>query len=54
MHIRLTDDAIGDLRNIQEYLVPLNPSAYERIVTAIFTTMAQLETFPLLGRQGRV
>jgi len=54
MHIRLTDDAVADLVNLQEYLEPKSPQGYARIVTAIFTTMAQLETFPLLGREGRV
>jgi toxin ParE1/3/4 len=54
MHVRLTGDAVADLANLKEYLEPKNPQGYARIVTAIFTTMAQLENFPLLGREGRV
>lgn len=54
MHVRLTDGAVGDLENIRNYLEPKSPQSYMRIAAAIFTTMAQLETFPLLGREGRV
>lgn len=54
MHIRLTDDAVADLENLREYLEPQSPQGYTRVATAIFTTMAQLESFPLLGREGRV
>ncbi len=54
MHVRLTDDAVADLENLKEYLGPKSPQGYARIAAAIFTTIAQLETFPLLGREGRV
>lgn len=50
----MTDDAVADLENLREYLEPISPQGYARIATAIFTTMALLETFPLLGREGRV
>ena len=54
MHVRLTDDAVADLQNLKDYLEPLSPQGYARMATAIFTTMAMLETFPMLGREGRV
>lgn len=54
MHVRLTEDAVADLERLRDYLEPKSAQGYARIATAIFTTMAQLETFPLLGRDGRV
>lgn len=54
MHVRLTAGARDDLQQIQSYLQPLSPSGLQRILSAIFTTMGQLETFPLLGRPGEV
>lgn len=54
MHVRFSDDAQADLRNIKEYLEPLSPQGLERILSAIRTTAGQLETFPFLGHKGRV
>jgi toxin ParE1/3/4 len=54
MHARFTDDALADLKAIQQYLEPRNVQALERILSAIFTTIGQLESFPFLGRSGRV
>lgn len=54
MHARLTEDAEADLIAIREYLAPRSPQGLERILSAIFTTIGQLENFPFLGREGRV
>jgi toxin ParE1/3/4 len=54
MHVRFSNRAEEDLQNISDYLAPLSPQGLERILSAIFTTTGQLETFPLLGRSGRV
>lgn len=54
MHVRFTDDALSDLQNIKDYLEPRSPQGFQRVTTAILTTAAQLETFPLLGHEGRV
>lgn len=54
MHVRLTSDAVSDLNAIKEYLDPRNPRACDRILAAIFATLGQLESFPLLGKYGRV
>ncbi len=54
MHARLTQDAEADLDAILVYLEPRNPQGLQRILSAIFTTIAQLENFPFLGRDGRV
>ena len=54
MHLRLEDEARGDLRRIEAYLKPRSPQGRERVLTSIFTIFAQLESFPFLGRYGRV
>lgn len=33
---------------------PRSPQGLARVLSAIFTTMGQLESFPFLGRSGRV
>ena len=54
MHVRLSNRAEADLQEIKNYLEPLSRQGLERILSAIRTTTGQLETFPLLGRHGRV
>lgn len=54
MHIRLSADAEADLEHLAEWLKPRSPQGLDRLLTAIFTTIAQLEGFPLLGKEGRV
>jgi len=54
MHVRLSDDAKADLTEIKDYLEPRSPQGLERILSAIFTTIGQLESFPFLGKAGRV
>jgi len=53
MHVKISEEAEADLHNIEIYIKPKNPAAYERMVGAIFGSIYQLETFPLLGRNGR-
>lgn len=54
MHARLTEDAEADLDAIADYLTPRSPQGLARILSAIFTTIGQLESFPFLGHDGRV
>ncbi len=54
MHARLSADAEADLDAIKDYLEPRSPQGLQRILSAIFTTIGQLETFPFLGHDGRV
>ncbi|MEM6413831.1 MAG: type II toxin-antitoxin system RelE/ParE family toxin [Pseudomonadota bacterium] len=54
MHIRLSDDACSDLSSLRDYLQPNSPQGYERVMTAIFTVLDQLETFPFLGHDGSI
>jgi len=54
MHARFTEDAKADLASIEEYLEPRSPQGLQRILSAIFTIISQLESFPFLGHEGRV
>lgn len=54
MHVRFSNRAETDLHEIKKYLEPLSPQGLERILSAVFTTSGQLESFPFLGRAGRV
>ena len=54
MHVRLTSDARDDLEHLKEYLEPRSPYGLARVLSAIFTTIEQLESFPFLGRAGEV
>ncbi|WP_424992633.1 type II toxin-antitoxin system RelE/ParE family toxin [Oceaniradius stylonematis] len=50
MHARLSEDAETDLYTIRDYLEPRSPQGLQRVLSAIFTTIGQLELFPLLGK----
>lgn len=54
MHVRLSADAEADLEALAAWLSPRSPQGLDRLLTAIFTTLGQLEGFPLLGKPGRV
>ncbi|MEM6649522.1 MAG: type II toxin-antitoxin system RelE/ParE family toxin [Pseudomonadota bacterium] len=54
MHVRFSNLAEDDLQQIRNYLAPKNKAACDRQITAILTTIYQLEQFPILGREGRV
>lgn len=54
MHVRFSNRAEADLKEIKEYLEPRSPQGLDRVMSAIFTTSGQLESFPFLGRSGRV
>lgn len=54
MHARLSEDAATDLHTIRDYLEPRSLQGLQRVLSAIFTTIGQLELFPLLGKDGRV
>ncbi|MEM1106847.1 MAG: type II toxin-antitoxin system RelE/ParE family toxin [Pseudomonadota bacterium] len=54
MHVRLTADAKADLDNIRDYLEPRSRQGLDRIISAVFTTLQHLETFPLMGKPGRI
>lgn len=54
MHVRLSADAEADLDILAAWLTPRSPQGLDRLLTAIFTTLGQLESFPLLGKSGGV
>lgn len=54
MRLRLTNTAKDDLSEIRDYLEPRSVQGFTRVMSAIFTTMKQLESFPFLGRAGQV
>lgn len=54
MHVRFQDTAEADLESIKQHIEPESPSGLERVLTAIFTVAEQLESLPLLGREGEV
>lgn len=54
MHLRLSQDAQGDLIAIRDYVRPRKLRGYDRVIAAIFASFDQLEAFPLLGRDGDV
>lgn len=45
---------MADLKAIRDYVRPRSPQGYQRIITAVFAIFDQLESFPFLGRSGRV
>lgn len=54
MHIHFEDDAQADLENIRSHLEPRNPTACQKVLISIAATIDQLESFPFLGRYGRI
>ena len=53
MYVRILDEARADLRSVESFIKQDNPAAAQRVITAILTTINQLESFPFSGRPGR-
>lgn len=54
MHVRLSEDAEADLRAIFGYIAVRNPAAATRMIDGIITISIHLESFPMLGKEGRL
>jgi toxin ParE1/3/4 len=54
MRVRWTTDAADDLERICDYIATSRPGAAQNVAVTIVRRIADLETFPQLGRQGRV
>ncbi len=54
MHVRLSEDAEADLHAIFDFIAAENPVAATRVIDAIITTALHLESFPFLGKEGRM
>ena len=54
MRVRWTTDAADDLERICDYIATSRPGAAQKVAATIVQRVADLETFPQLGRHGRV
>jgi addiction module RelE/StbE family toxin len=54
MRVRWTRDAAEDLERIYDYVAESRPEAARRVAQTVLDGIKTLETFPNLGRPGRV
>lgn len=54
MNLNYTPQAKSDLISIHGYIAEDSPVAADHVITRILQSMATLESFPLIGRPGRV
>jgi addiction module RelE/StbE family toxin len=54
MRVRWTTDAADDLERICDYIVQSRPDSARRVAQSVIERIGTLETFPHLGRPGRV
>ena len=54
MRVRWTTDAADDLEEICDYIAESRPESASRVAHSLVERIAPLETFPHLGRPGRV
>jgi toxin ParE1/3/4 len=54
MLVRWTEPAVQDLESIARYIKRDNPTAALRVTRALYDRAMSLETFPNLGRAGRI
>jgi addiction module RelE/StbE family toxin len=54
MRVRWTTDAADDLERICDYIAESRPESARRVAQSIIERIGTLETFPHLGRPGRV
>lgn len=54
MRIRLQPSALADLDLIRAYISEDDPSAAERVIARILQSLSMLESFPFIGRTGRI
>jgi len=52
--LELTERAFRNIAAAEEYIARDNPAAAQKVVKAIYNTAEKLETFPEMGRPGRV
>jgi toxin ParE1/3/4 len=53
MKLRWTEEAVGDLERIAEYLFEHTPDGAARLVRALYDSLTALLTFPNRGRPGK-
>ena len=54
MRVRWTADAADDLERICDYIAESRPESARRVAQSVVERIGTLETFPHLGRPGRV
>ncbi|MFZ5617177.1 MAG: type II toxin-antitoxin system RelE/ParE family toxin [Pseudomonadota bacterium] len=54
MHARFSGRAREDLRLIYKYIAEWNPTSVERLTDSILAAIVHLQSFPFLGRVGRL
>ena len=54
MRVRWTTDAADDLERICDYIAESRPESARRVAQSVIDRIGTLETFPHLGRSGRV
>jgi toxin ParE1/3/4 len=54
MRVRWTTNAADDLERICDYIAESRPQSARRVAQTIVESIATLETFPNVGRRGRV
>jgi addiction module RelE/StbE family toxin len=54
MRVRWTTDAADDLERICDYIAQDRPESGRRVAESVVERIGTLETFPLIGRPGRV
>lgn len=54
MRVRWTTDAADDLERIFDHIAESRPESARRVAQSVIERLGTLETFPHLGRPGRV
>lgn len=54
MHVEFSEDAEADLEDAYVYLRERDLAAATRVLDAIIAAAVMLETFPLIGKEGRI
>ena len=54
MKLNYTPQAVADLDDIHAHIAEDNPRAAGQVIARILQAMTILETYPLVGREGRV
>lgn len=54
MRVRWTTDAADDLERICDYIALSRPDSARRVAQSVVERIGELQTFPRIGRPGRV
>ena len=54
MNLNYTPQAVADLDAIHAYIASENPRIADQVIARILQSMAVIESFPMIGRPGRI